>query len=357
MKERARHQAGQRVTCHDGHAIGLDIGATSIRAAVLAIKGREGEQIVSTQALAGVLTPDGAVVNGAVVDGRAITGALQALWRANDLKCRNVILGVASPQVLVRELQMPDLDAQQRARALPFQARDVIAMPLDQVILDFAPLGEPNVDDRLQNGLLVASPRQPILAAIGAVEAAGLTVVRVDLASFAVLRAAATGRFDVEAVIDMGAHLTTVVVHRHGVPRLVRTLPRGGEELTHELADRIGTGLREAEEAKCAHGLTSSDEVSSILRELVAPLIGEIRSSLNYFRTSQPGAPLERVTLTGRAASLSGLTQTLADQVGVPVDLARVADQLVLPVKSRAAAPDPSWATALSVGLAIGAAA
>ena len=131
----------------------------------------------------------------------------------------------------------------------------MIALPLDQVVLDFAPLGAPDADTNLVDGLLVASPREPVLIAVAAVEAAGLKVVRVDLSSFAVLRSSADDDLAVEAVIDIGAHLTTVVVHEHGVPKLVRTLTRGGEELTRRLAERLDITLEDAEEVKCASGL------------------------------------------------------------------------------------------------------
>ena len=91
-----------------------------------------------------------------------------------DFKCRKVILGVANPQVVVRPLQIPNLNAQQRAKALPFQAREIIALPLDEVILDFAQVGPPDPESGMLSGLLIATPRSPVLAAVEAVERAGL---------------------------------------------------------------------------------------------------------------------------------------------------------------------------------------
>ena len=51
----------------------------------------------------------------------------------NKFECRNVILGVANQQVIVRDMSMPNLDPDQRAKALPFQAREIVALPMDQV--------------------------------------------------------------------------------------------------------------------------------------------------------------------------------------------------------------------------------
>jgi type IV pilus assembly protein PilM len=353
MRTRHRTRAGA-ITCHDGHAIGLDLGATAARAAVLAVRGDGADAHVITQQVGGIPLAPGTVVNGVVENPAALTVALKELWRGQKINCRNVILGVANPQIQVRELQMPDLDAEQRARALPYQARDVIALPLEQVVLDFAPLGVPASDTHLIEGLLVACPREPVAIAVAAVEAAGLKVVRVDLSSFAVLRASATEGLAAEAVIDIGAQLTTIVVHERGVPKLARTLTRGGEELTRRLADRLGMSLQDAEEFKRRDGLATQTEVSQILGELVAPLITDIRTSLNYFRTGNASARIEQVALTGHGALLPGLAEAIGAQVGAATTVATPTRLLEPPKKGSF---DPRWATAQSIGLAIGAAA
>jgi type IV pilus assembly protein PilM len=353
-----RKGTGDRsVTCQDGHSVGIDIGATAVRAAVLKVTVRDGVPSVTSQHLGGVPLHPGTVVNGVVADSASLTVALKTLWRTNDISCRNVIVGVANPLVLVREIQIPHLEPEQQARALPFQARDVIALPMDQVVLDFTPLGPPDSDSNLVTGLLVASPRQPVLTAVAAVERAGLKVSRVDLSSFAVLRSSADDGLDVEAVIDLGAHLTTVVVHQRGIPKLVRTLPRGGEELTAHLAERLNLSLEEAEEAKCTSGLGIAGEVSTVLDDCVGPLLSEIRSSINYFRTGHTGAPLRGISLTGGGAALTGLAELVAKQNGAPT---RVSDPLHLvgpDAKGRSKNSEDRWASALSVGLAMGTAA
>lgn len=343
--------------CHHGHAIGLDFGATAVRVAVLSFPQRDGTRRVVADQLGGIALPPGTVVNGVVTDPPALTAALKELWRTADIGCRHVILGVASPQIQVRELKVPDLDPARRAQALPFQAREVIALPLDQVVLDFAALGGPDAETHLVNGLLVASPREPVMVAVAAVEAAGLKVARVDLASFAALRAVAEGGSSAEAVIDLGAHLTTVVVHQDGVPKLVRTLARGGEEITRQLAEQLKVGAQEAEQVKCRDGLSAPGPASLILQDLLAPFLTDIRTSINYFRSSHAGARIDQVSLTGGSALLPGLAEAVASQVGAPTSVATPGQLLDPTPRSKGQAPDPTWATAQSIGLAMGAAA
>jgi type IV pilus assembly protein PilM len=345
----------------DGHAIGLDIGATTVRAAILTPGTLDGRPSVTVHGLGAVALPSGAVVNGMVSDQRALTEAVRHLWQANGFNCRHVILGIANQQVLVRDLQMPAMSPQQLVKALPFQAREVVALPMDQVVLNFTPLGAPDPDTNLVRGLLVATPREPVLAAVAAVERAGLKVARVDLASFAALRSIADEQRAVEAVIDLGAHLTTIVIHNRGIPKLVRTLARGGQELTDRLAGKLDLSVQQAEQVKMTNGLTGAqDGVATALHEGVRPLLAEIRSSLGYFSSTNDGARVERISLTGGGAALPGLADALSKQAAVPTTVVTPMRH----IRNRWASkemrrPEEAelFASAVSVGLAMGAAA
>ncbi len=343
----------------DGHAIGLDLGATSARVAILTPGRVEGRPSVTVHGLGWLPLPPGTIVNGEVVDAAVLTSALKRLWDIHDFGCDHVILGIANPQVLVRDIEIPNLTPAQRVKALPFQAREIVALPIEQVILDFVPLGEADPVSKLLNGLLIATPRKPVLTAVEAVERAGLKVARVDLSSFALLRSIADEHLAVEAVIDVGADLTTIVIHNRGVPKLVRTLARGGQELSERLMDRMSLNHEQAERAKYEIGLVGpSAEVTRTLTEGVRPLLAEIRSSINYFGSASD-ARLERISLTGGGSGLPGLAGMLAEQNGVPTNVITPMQHIRNRWASADVPPDNDErsASAVAVGLAMGAAA
>ncbi len=360
MKHRQVGMNGIGVLNADGHAIGLDLGATGVRASILAPGTLEGRPSVTVHGVGRIDLPPGVIVNGGVQEPALLTAALKQLWAANKFECRNVILGVANQQVIVRSLTIPNLDPQQRAKALPFQAREIVALPIAEIVLDFCELGAPDPDTDLVPGLLIASPREPVLAAVAAVEKANLRVARVDLSSFGTLRAIADEALAVEAVIDLGAHLTTIVIHDHGVPKLVRTLARGGDKLTEQLADRLSLSTPEAERTKCESGLENTGlEIARALIEGLRPLLAEIRTSIGYFRSTNDTAPIERISLTGGGSQLLGIAQALEDQIGLPT---RVVDPMQhvrnkLASKHSRSADLTHSASAVSIGLAMGAAA
>ena len=300
--------------------IGLDIGSTSIRAVEASLTK---DRPVITQ-FGQALLPEGAVVGGVVNDHHAVTSALRHLWAAQDFRSRSVILGVTHQQVVVRQVEVSNLPAKELRQALPFQVRDVLPIPVEAAVLDFYPLERSGGDKETIRGLLMAAPKEAVIDTVRAVERAGLHVAQVDLACFAALRATANLALETEAVIDIGANGTNIIIHHAGVPRIVRTVLRGGAEVTRMMANRLGMSMAEAEVLKCRVGIVRGEgpDTAEVITEAIRPLIGEIRSSLSYYSSSHGNDRISRMSLIGGAAQLPGLTDKLAETFGVPTELA-----------------------------------
>ncbi len=347
----------------DGHVIGLDLGATAVRAAALAPGLHEGRPSVSVHGLGAVPLPPGSVTCGAVTNPGAVTAAIRQLWATAKLKDTKVVLGIASQQVVVRDLTMPDMPAEQIRAALPFQARDVIALPLEQALIDFCPLGPAGPNGTGIPGLLIAMPRKPVITAVEAVEKAGLQVARVDLAAFAALRSTAGDPGAVEMVVDIGAQLSTVVIHRAGAPKVVRIIAQGSDAVTEGLADRGSMPVEEAEAAKRTIGVgdasTGDSSIARIVRDLVRPLMSEVRGSAQFYNSTNADAPIGRIALTGGGAAMPGLANSLAEQHGVPASVVTPMQHIRNRFFGQGgdAEGDENAATAVSIGLAMGAAA
>jgi type IV pilus assembly protein PilM len=302
--------------------------------------------------------PHGVVQAGVMHDDNAVTLALKHLWMNTRFRSRKVALGVTNPQVVVREMSVANLPERELRRSLPFQVRDSLPLPVERSLLDFHPLENPGRNDTVR-GLLIAAPKEAVLTAVHAIERAGLRVVRVDLASFALLRAASRTDGQVEALVDIGAQATTVVVHADGEPLIVRTIPRGGAEISEMISGRLGVTVPEAESLKCQVGLRADIDggTAEIIREAVGPLINEIRSSFAYLNAGGHQARVARLALSGGGCQLLGLVDALSTQLGVAAVLA---DPTLRLRSGHRAGQDhlqglPSSA-AVSIGLALGAA-
>jgi type IV pilus assembly protein PilM len=298
--------------------IGLDIGSTSIRA-VEATIGKD-RPVISNFGQA--FLPPGAVVGGVVKDDKAVTSALRQLWTSQGFGTKSVVLGVSHQQVIVREFEVSNLPPKELHQALPFLVRDIMPLPVEQAVLDFYPLETPGSKDTVR-GLVIAAPKEAVLNTVRAVEDAGLRVAHVDLACFAALRAAAHLANDTEALLDIGANGTNIIVHTDGIPMIVRTVPRGGAEITTMMASRLGLSSAEAEALKCRVGLNAEENPDSaeVIIEAIRPLVTEIRGSFNYFAAAHPDTRIKRLALVGGAALLRGLPEMLTTELGLPTFL------------------------------------
>lgn len=335
--------------------IGLDIGSSSIRA----VEVRRGKEDYSLTNFGQVPLPAGTVIGGVVQDPAAVTAALKQLWAACKFGTKHVSIGVTNPQLVVREMSVSNLPAKEMRQALPFQVKDALPLPVERSLLDFYPLEQPG-DNPTVRGLLIAMPKDAVTVVVGAVEHAGLHVDSVDLASFALLRAASRLDAQVEAIVDMGAEVTSVVVHADGEPLIVRTVPRGGKEISETIAGRLGIPAEQAEALKCRYGLHGDGrpETVSAATDAVRPLVSELRSSFTYLASGERQKQVTRVALCGGSALMPGLAEHLQQQLGITVMYADSASRLRDTRKGRERGFDsfvPS--AAVSIGLTLGAAA
>ena len=335
--------------------IGLDIGSSSIRA-VEVRRTKDGHALTN---FGQVPLPAGTVQSGILQDPVAVTSALKQLWAACKFDTRKVMLGVTNPQLVVREMAVSNLPAKEMRKSLPFQVRDMLPLAVERSLLDFRPLEQPGTSPTVR-GLLVAVPKDAVMTIVGAVEKAGLRVVNVDLAPFALLRAASRLDAQVEALVDIGADVTSVVVHADGEPLIVRTVPRGGIEITQSLATRLGIDPEDAEALKCRFGLhgDGTPATAEAATEAIRPLVNELRSSFTYLASGERQKQVTRVSLCGGGALMPGLAEHVQEKLAVQVMYADSTSRLRDTRKARERGFDrfvPS--AAVSVGLTLGAAA
>ncbi len=307
-------------------AIGVNIGTTSVRAAQVSLTGN-GYRL---DHFGQVPLPVGAVLDGEVINAKAVGEALKHLWKQGGFSSRKVILGVSNQRVLVRQVELPVMNADERRASLKFQVADLIPMGVDEAVLDFIPMEQFDKGGAMQQrGLLIAAAQDSILGSISAAKLAGLETVQVDLTPFAVLRSVAlNGRVgdgvDAEAVVDMGARVTNIVVHENGVPQFVRILMMGGETVTEALIEKAGLTLAEASAVKRWPGAPCSADalvVQRVLAGALGTLVDEIRSSVDYYLASGVGKRLSRLVFTGGGSLTPQMSERLAAAVRAPVVL------------------------------------
>ncbi|MBE0476016.1 MAG: type IV pilus assembly protein PilM [Coriobacteriia bacterium] len=332
--------------------VGLDIGSDHVRAAQLRSQG-------SALVLSGygsVDVPMGAVVEGEIVDTEGVAAAIRHLWREVEATGKDVCVGVSNQKVVVRLIDLPYMDPAELQGAIQYQAQDYIPIPIEEAILDFHIIGDymTPADEHMMEVLLVAAQQDMIGAAVAAVEGAGLRLRRIDVTSFAIVRAlmgavpnvlpdeAETA--EATAIIHISSGLTNIAVVERGVPRFTRVSSLAGNHFTQGIANVLNLTFDEAEDLKIRVGLPDIDGRPSVAHGLdpsvvqvaqeslereVNKFIAEVRRSLDYYLTQATQIrSIKRIYMTGSGSQLSNmhlyLSRGLQAEVALLDPLARI---------------------------------
>ncbi|RZS56452.1 type IV pilus assembly protein PilM [Microcella putealis] len=343
--------------------VGVDIGATSIRAVEVAGAGTAKPTVLR---YGSIELPDGAVKRGEVIEPNTVGNALKRLWSTTKFGTKSVVLGMGNQRVLARDLTVPQQPLALIRESLPFQIQDLLPMPVSEAVYDFYPLRAEQQDGKdVVHGILVAAVKETVMTNLSAARIAGLKPVGVDLIPFALTRLmsrteAGSGRV---VLLDIGADTTSFVVVDNGVPQFVRLIGMGGGDITRALVGRLGMTEPDAEAAKRALGLATEgvrDEhrpIVEVIYEVAGELITSVRNTITFVQNTHSVAPPERIVLSGKASALPGLARAIADYTRIPVAIAKPFDSI--PIKTAAKKQDAVDHDTLQValGLAIGAAA
>jgi type IV pilus assembly protein PilM len=306
--------------------IGLDIGSTAVRAAE--VSAGENPTVINA---AQVALPPGAVENGEVRDPTQVSAALRELWQRGGFKSKQVWMGVGNQRVVVREIALPWVPEKELRDSIGIQVQEFIPMAVDDAVLDYDTLGEfENDGRRMVRLLLVAAQKAMVNLSVESAIGAKLEPLGLDLVPFALVRAVGDPGAGMEleesgdeAIIDVGAHVTNIVVHAQGTTRFVRILPSGGRDITLALAhglsieDDVAERLKRGEEVE---GGPPVEEVRRIAMQRAGSFVDEIRSSLEFYTAQAQGARIAKVLITGGGSKLEGFMDLLRDRIPVTVD-------------------------------------
>lgn len=365
-------------------AVGLDIGTTAVRAAHVGL----GKGPPTLLGFGQVSLPRGAVRDGEIADPATVVAAIRQLWKRARLKRRSVALGIANQKVVVRPVELPFMDERELRGAIQFQVQEFIPIPVEDAVLDFQILEELDGEDhaRMMRVLLVAAQKEMVNQFVDTVVEAGLDPEAVDLIPFALIRSLSdpaafpsgsdrslpvpagvlgdpsrTG----EAIVDVGAGITNIVVAERGIPRFVRILLAGGNAMSETLATGLDIPFDDAERLKRQTGLPGDedgargqDPAVGIIEARAADLVDEIRGSLDFYLAQAGATPIARVVLSGGGSRLINLGARLSAALGLPVEQGRTLRR-VKPGRTRLtedqlieAEPVMAAATGLAMGAA-----
>ncbi len=303
--------------------LGVDIGTSSVKTVQLKPHGKGYE----LEHLGIAPLPPEAIVDGAIMDGGAVIGALQQIFDEHKVTVKDVAVAVSGHSVIIKPIKMPLMKPQELAESIQWEAEQHIPFAIEDVNLDYeilqCPPGAMEMDV-----LLVAVKKDVIGEYLTVASSAGLNVAVVDVDAFAVANAFEAAYEvnpnEVVALLHVGAAVTTITILRGGILVFTRDSVIGGNRYNESMQKMLGVSYEHAERLKLGgqmDGYSPADSQSAI--DLVhAELAGDIRRSIDFFRSASPSGVIHRVLVSGGVACLPRFVPHLSEALELQVEVA-----------------------------------
>lgn len=327
--------------------LGVDIGTAGIKIVELGQEG--GRWKLLNYALYELHSADGTADTAKTVldlSDEDIVAALQETMKVANMKGGDTVASVSSFSTFATVVEMPYTTEEDLAKAVPFEARKYVPIPLDQVVLDWALVG---AADTPQSPPVPGQPPAPptsttvevFLAAVPKDEtaryqrilkAAGLNLIALELENSSLVRAVLGNDLTPTLIANVGGRSTSIVIISKGYERLSHNYEIGGYEMTKAIATALGIDRAQAEVLKRRYGLINSPEnkARAALLPLVDMMVFEMKKTIEAYENAHH-QKIGRVVLVGGLANMPGFVDHIHQKIDRDVLVGNVFARLLYP--------------------------
>jgi type IV pilus assembly protein PilM len=300
--------------------VGLDIGSRSIKAAEVA----ETKKGWALKKFGLIDIEPGAIEEGIIKDPQRVAAAIRQLFQNYNFKSRNVAVSIGGYSVIVKNITLQNMPAEQLYESINFEAEQYIPFDINDVNLDFQILGETEHNPNQMNVLLVAAKKDMVNDYVNLIDMAGLNLCIIDIDAFA-LQNIYELNYDIKgesvALIDVGASKTSVNILKGNASVFMRDVSLGCNQIHQKIAAIANCSLAEAEAISFSQKpqKISAEELKSVTSTSVSDWCDEIRRALDFFYSTNPEDQIKQIYLSGGAANIKEFRDLLALQSSINV--------------------------------------
>jgi len=309
------------------NTIGLDIGSSYVK--VLELSNNKGRWKIENFGMKKL--PPEAIVDGALMNSNIIVESIRELVTSHKIKTKDVVTSVSGHSVIIKKINLPVMTRDELEESIQWEAEQYIPFDINDVNIDVQILNPVGDETGQMEVLLVAAKKDMINDYTSIVQEAGLNPVCMDVDSFAIENAfelnydVAPG--DTVVLVNIGASIININVLRGGTTAFTRDITLGGNQYTEEIQKQLNVSYEEAEALKIGGDIVRDsqavvpEEVESIIRSVSDNVATEIQRSLDFYAATSTEDEISRVYLSGGSARVPGLTRTIQEKTGLPVEL------------------------------------
>jgi len=258
---------------------------------------------------------------------------VKELLKETEATTKNVVMSIPVFSSFVSVTDLPPMSEKELPRALIFEAKRHIPIPLSEVRIDWKVIGKTMVDSKGgKKGLtkfrviLIAVPKEVIAKYLRIVKALELKLLALELESFSYIRSLVGRDPSTICILDFGARSTSFTVVDKGFIQMSHSLDIAGSELTKALAHGMGIDFRRAEAYKresglSAGGLGAEKELRDILLTFVDKIVLELERMIDSYQRKTK-RKVTKLILSGGSGGLVGLEEHLKKRLELNIEVA-----------------------------------
>jgi len=300
---------------------GLDLGTTAARIVQL----RGGGPTKQLVKYASVPLDATTALSDSNADQQKVIQAVRDLINRSGISTRNVAVGLPSQKVFTTVVDIDRLAPNELAKTIRLQADSLIPTPIAESKIDWAVLGDSPKDKTKQEVLLTSVTNDFIERQLDMLESIGLNVIAFEPDNLALTRALIDpGTAAPQLVLDVGNKTTDLVIAMQGTPRLTRSIPTGAEAILRSAVQNLSIDAKQAEQFVFKFGLNKDKLEGQIYQAIIGTvdiIVSEIEKSVKFFMTRYPGVAIDRIIVTGSAATLPEMPLYIANKTGLKVEI------------------------------------
>ncbi|OGL87265.1 hypothetical protein A3I40_03830 [Candidatus Uhrbacteria bacterium RIFCSPLOWO2_02_FULL_48_12] len=331
--------------------LGVDIGSTSIKIVELKEVNKAPELV--TYGLAELpidKAPGDSETN--IAD---IAATITATCEKAGAKSKQAFAALPTYSVFTSIISLPKMSKSELKSAIHWEAKKVMPLPIEEMILDPQILDEPGPNGTMKV-LLTGAPKTMVERYLKIFQRTGLMLLGLETEGFALVRSLVGRDKAPTMVIDLGASSTDILVIDNNIPFLNRSIDVGGLHVTKAISRSLNVSLARAEQFKYDIGIKALDsptsEIPRTIEEALTPITNEIKYTMTLFQ-GQTKKSVEKVLLSGGGSLLVNFSNYLSQKLNLRVYVGDPWARVRYPVELKGVLQESAARFAIAVGLAM----
>jgi type IV pilus assembly protein PilM len=305
--------------------VGLDIGSSAVKAVELKAVGK-GFKVV---AFAIQPIPPDSIVDGAIIDGAAVSDAIRRLFENKAFKTKDVAAALSGNAVIVKKINLPVMTEAELAESIYWEAEQYIPFDIQDVNLDYQILNAGTGPEATgtMDVLLVAAKKEKIADYTGVISQAGRNPVVVDVDAFALQNAYEVNYgLEAEAVVvllNAGASAININILTGDQSLFTRDISIGGNAYTEAVQKELNLPFESAELLKKGQPVegVAPEDVTPVIAAMTENVLLEIQKTFDFFKATASSDRIDRIVLSGGASRVEGFAAALQERFSTSVEL------------------------------------